>query len=65
MIEFTKVHPPLPSTGPEYSSRPGASRKPRLPVSAREAASSAAPSVSPDVEAPTGAQLPPPEAGAE
>src|ERR1700735_1547886 len=56
VIEFTSVHGPLPLTGPAYSARLGASRKPRLRVSVRVAASCAAPSVSPEVEAPTGVQ---------
>jgi len=63
-IEFTSFHGPLPSTGPAYSAPLGASRKPRLLVSVSEAASSAAPLVSPVVAAPTGVQAPP-AAGAE
>src|SRR6516225_11278681 len=62
--ELTCVHGPLPSTGPAYSAPSGASRYPRLPVSTSAVASLAAPSVSPEVAVPTGAQVPP-AAGAE
>src|SRR5262249_47577431 len=62
--ELTCVHGPLPSTGPAYSAPRGASRYPRLPVSTSAVASLAAPSVSPEVAVPTGAQVPP-AAGAE